>query len=85
MQFFEMGDKAITMYRTMCLISATMMSWVRVWVDLIVCYLTDSEVFILFAENSQIFLKIPVIPIWVVNNIKSTQTQLIIVAEIRHT
>ena len=66
------------------------------WVD---CLLTDSEVFILFAENSQILLKISVVPIyltfmylvalyqknWAVNNIKSTQTwiQLIIVAEIR--
>ena len=30
------------------------------WVD---CLLTDSELLILFAENSQIFLKISVIPI----------------------
>ena len=49
--------------------------------------LTDSEVFILFAENSQILLKISIILIllifmftvalyqknWVVNNIKSSQ------------
>ena len=41
-------------YGKVCLVSATMMSWVQVWVD---CLLTDSEVFILFAENSQILLK----------------------------
>ena len=35
---------------------ATMMSWVG-------CLLKDSELFILFAENSQILLKISVIPI----------------------
>ena len=45
-----------------CLISATMMSWVQVWVELIVL-LKDSEVFILFAENSQILLKISVTPV----------------------
>ena len=71
-------------YGKVCLISATMMSWVQVWID---CLLTDSEVFILFAENSQILLKISIILIldlnfhassstlsknWVVNNIKST-------------
>ena len=33
-----------------------MMSWVG-------CLLKDSELFVLFAENSQIFLKISVIPI----------------------
>ena len=35
---------------------AAMMSWAG-------CLLTDSELFILFAENSQIFIKISVIPI----------------------
>ena len=44
-------------YGKVCLVSATMMSWVQVWID---CLLTDSEVFILFAENSQILLKISV-------------------------
>ena len=39
-----------------CLIYATMMS-------LVGCLLTDSELFILFAENSQILLKISGIPI----------------------
>ena len=39
----------------MCLISVAMMSWVG-------CLLTDSELFILFEENSQILLKISVIP-----------------------
>ena len=67
------------------------MSWIG-------CILKDSEVFILFAENSQILLKILVIPILLtfmylvrlyqktelLNNIKSTRTQLIIVAEIRY-
>ena len=45
----------------MCLISATMMSWGRVWVDSL---LTDSEVFFLFAENSQILVKISIILIF---------------------
>ena len=36
---------------------AAMMSWVRCWVG---CLLKDSELFILFAENSQILLKISV-------------------------
>ena len=40
----------------MCLISAAMMSWVG-------CLLTNSELFILCAENDQIILKISVIPI----------------------
>ena len=35
---------------------SSMMSWVG-------CLLTDSDIFILFAENSQILLKISVIPI----------------------
>ena len=43
-------------YLVLCLISAAMMSWVG-------CLLTDSELFILFAENSQILLKISVIHI----------------------
>ena len=42
---------------------AEMMSWVGRWVELVVYVLKDSECFILFAENSQIFLKISVIPI----------------------
>ena len=45
----------------MCLISATMMSWGRVWVDSL---LTDSEGFFLFAENSQILVKISIILIF---------------------
>ena len=40
----------------MCLISAAMMSWVG-------CLLTDSELFILFEENSQVLVKISFIPI----------------------
>ena len=43
-------------YKYLCLNSAAMMSWVG-------CLLTDSELLILFAENSQILLKISVIPI----------------------
>ena len=41
----------------------TMMSWVRVWVELIVTLLTDSEVLVLFAEINQILLKISFIHI----------------------
>ena len=62
------------------------------WLD---CLLTDLEVFILFAEINQIILKIYFIPIlltfmylvalykknWVVSNLKSTQTQVIIVTD----
>ena len=36
------------------------LSWTMSWVD---CLLKDSELFILFAENSQILLKISIIPI----------------------
>ena len=57
------------------------------------CLVTDSDLFILFAENSQILLKISVIPILLtviylvalnllINN--HSWTQQIIVAEIRH-
>ena len=52
---------------------SSMMSWVQRWIVLndelsstmswVGCLLTDSELFILFAENSQILLKISVIPI----------------------
>ena len=61
------------------------------------CLLTDSELFILFAENSQILLKIFVIPILLTfmylvalnllvnNQLNSRGTQLIIAAEIRQT
>ena len=58
------------------------------------CLLTDSEIFILFAENSQILLKIYVIPInpilltfmyLVALNSTHCRTQLIIAAEISHT
>ena len=41
---------------------AAMMSWVRRWVELVIL-LNNSELFILFAENSQILFKISVIPI----------------------
>ena len=44
----------------LCLIRAAMMSWTMSWVG---CLLKDSELFTLFAENSQILLKISVIPI----------------------
>ena len=72
--------------RLMLQLSVAMMSWVRVWVDFIVYYVTDSEVFILFEEIKQILLKISFIPIfltfmylssstlsenWVVNNLNS--------------
>ena len=43
--------------QAMCLKSAAMMSWVG-------CLLTDSELFILFVENSQILLKISIMPIF---------------------
>ena len=45
---------------------ASMMSWVRRWNELVVtCLLKDSKLFILFAKNSQILLKISVMPILV--------------------
>ena len=40
-------------------LSATMMSWVGLWGDLVVC----NKIFILFSENSQILFKISVISI----------------------
>ena len=46
----------------MCLISAAMMSWVQRWVELDVYVLTNSELFVLCAENGQILHKISVIP-----------------------
>ena len=72
------------------------MSWVRWWVELVVYYLPDSELFILFAENREILLKISVIPILLTfmslvamnllvnNQLNHHLTQLIIAAEIRH-
>ena len=46
------------------------LSWTMSWVG---CLLKDSELFILFAENSQILLKISVIPIPLTPNIWQTQ------------
>ena len=67
-----------------------MMSWVRQWVG---CLLKDSELFTLLAENSQILLKISVIPILLIfmylvalnllvnNQLYSSPTQVIIAAD----
>ena len=53
---------ALALLRYVWQLCAEMMSWVRQWVELVHgCLITDTDIFILFAENSQILLKISVI------------------------